>query len=79
MQNRQRFAHALAEQDAQVIFEGGWLMPMGQEDALREFLHVYRQLPQASFEYERRGTQEMAALASTNAVDDRRDLSLCRQ
>ncbi len=50
LNNRQRFAHALAEQDTPLIFEGGWLVPMGQEEAIREFLQVYRQLPQGEFE-----------------------------
>jgi hypothetical protein len=31
------------------MFEGGWMVPMGQEDALREFLQVYRRLPRQSF------------------------------
>ncbi|HEX4130831.1 MAG TPA: family 10 glycosylhydrolase, partial [Pirellulales bacterium] len=47
--NRQRFAHALAVHDCQAIFDGGWLLPLGQEDAVREMLGVYRQLPATAF------------------------------
>ena len=32
-QNRRRFVHSLATLDAQVMVDGGWLLPMGQEDA----------------------------------------------
>ena len=44
-QNRRRFVHSLATLDAQVIVDGGWLLPMGQEDSLRQLVAVYRQLP----------------------------------
>ena len=44
-QNRRRFIHSLATLDAQVIFDGGRLLPMGQEDSLRDLIAVYRQLP----------------------------------
>ncbi len=48
--NRQRFAHALAADDAQWIIDGGWMLPLGQEDELRELIAVYRQLPSGPFE-----------------------------
>ncbi len=48
--NRQRFAHSLATLDAQEMFDGGWLLPLGQEDALREMVGVYRQLPLGRFQ-----------------------------
>jgi hypothetical protein len=47
--NRRRFAHALAALDAAQMFDGGWLLPLGQEDALREVLSVYRKLPAQRF------------------------------
>lgn len=47
--NRRRFGQALAQLDAQVIFEGGWMVPLGQEESIRDFLRVYRQLPAAAF------------------------------
>jgi hypothetical protein len=49
-QNRERFARALAREDSQVIFEGGWMLPMGQNDPVREFLETYRTLPQVPFQ-----------------------------
>ena len=33
--NRKRLIHTLAALDATVCLDGGWLLPMGQEDALR--------------------------------------------
>ncbi len=48
--NRRRFARALSAADAQVIFEGGWMLQLGQEETLRQFFEVYRQLPAARFE-----------------------------
>ena len=44
-QNRRRLAHSLASLDAQAMFDGGWLLPMGQEDAIRDLVAIYRQLP----------------------------------
>lgn len=49
-ENRMRFAHALATLDVQEVFDGGWLLPMGQQDALREFVHAYSRLPAKTFE-----------------------------
>lgn len=48
--NRRRFAHALATLDAHVMFDGGWLLPLGQEESLRPLVSVYRQLPSKPFE-----------------------------
>jgi hypothetical protein len=48
--NRRRLAHAIATLDARAMFDGGWLLPLGQEGALREMLSVYRRLPNAPFE-----------------------------
>lgn len=48
--NRKRLIHTLAALDATVCLDGGWLLPMGQEDALREVLDVYCRLPDARFE-----------------------------
>lgn len=47
--NRRRFIHALATLDAHEMFDGGWLLPLGQEDSLREVLATYRQLPAQPF------------------------------
>ncbi len=48
--NRQRFAQALAGRDVQLLVDGGRLMPLGQQDALHDWLAVYRQLPAAPFQ-----------------------------
>lgn len=47
--NRARFASALARLDAKSLLDGGWMLPLGQEDALRSFVEVYRRLPAQSF------------------------------
>src|SRR5262249_19553262 len=47
--NRQRFIHALAAADPDTIFDGGWLLPMGQEDALADLVATYRRLPAGKF------------------------------
>ncbi len=49
-QNRERFIHAISVRDANAIFEGGWLLPMGQERDLRDLLHTYGQLPAEPFQ-----------------------------
>lgn len=48
-QNRRRFVHSLAAADSAEMFDGGWLLPMGQEAALGDLLSVYRQLPSEAF------------------------------
>ncbi len=48
--NRRRFAHSLAISDTQEVFDGGWLLPLGQEDALKDLVSVYRLLPGEHFE-----------------------------
>jgi hypothetical protein len=48
--NRRRFAHSLATLDSQEMFDGGWLLPLGQEDSLRDILRVYRSLPREHFQ-----------------------------
>lgn len=48
--DRQRFAHALARHDAVTLADGGWLLPLGQEDELRDLVATYRNLPRAKFE-----------------------------
>jgi len=47
--NRRRFIHSLATSDSAEMFDGGWLLPMGQEESLRGALAVYRELPQGPF------------------------------
>lgn len=47
---RQGLMHSLATLDSQVLFQGGWLPVLGQEDALLEAADVFRQLPAQPFE-----------------------------
>ncbi len=49
-ENQRRFAHALAQRDQSMLVDGGWLLPMGQDDGLQEMMAAYRQLPTAEFE-----------------------------
>ncbi|GIW92324.1 MAG: hypothetical protein KatS3mg110_0365 [Pirellulaceae bacterium] len=47
---RRRWIQALAAHDANLVLEGGWLLPLGQEDELRPVLEQYRALPADRFE-----------------------------
>jgi hypothetical protein len=47
--NRRRFVHSLAVGDTAQMFDGGWMLPLGQEESLRSLISVYRQLPKAPF------------------------------
>jgi hypothetical protein len=49
-ENRRRFVHALAALDAQLLADGGWLLPLGQEESLASLVRVYRRLPAVAFE-----------------------------
>jgi hypothetical protein len=48
-ENRRRFIRDLADLDSQAMFDGGWLLPMGQEDAVRGLMLAYRSLPTVRF------------------------------
>lgn len=47
---RSQFIHNIAALDAQLVAEGGWMLPLGQEDALRKQFTAFRQLPAQRFE-----------------------------
>ena len=47
--SRQRIVHSLATADANVLMDGGWMIPLGQEDELRNVLELYRRLPVGKF------------------------------
>jgi hypothetical protein len=49
-QNRRRFVHSLAALDAQVLVDGGCLLPMGEEESIRDLVAAYRRLPAVHFE-----------------------------
>ncbi|MDZ4818888.1 MAG: family 10 glycosylhydrolase [Planctomycetota bacterium] len=48
--NRQRFIHSLAAYDAESLFDGGWLLSLGQEESLKDFVATFRRLPAGQFE-----------------------------
>ena len=50
VQNRARFIHSLAQNDSLLLVEGGRMLPLGQEDAVRRQLEAYRWLPPARFQ-----------------------------
>ncbi|HEX4149575.1 MAG TPA: hypothetical protein VHY20_11335, partial [Pirellulales bacterium] len=59
-ENCRRFAHALATRDAQLMADGGWLLPLGGEDGVREFVQAYRELPPLPFQPVAGATQPVA-------------------
>jgi hypothetical protein len=50
VENRRRFVHALATGDAPAMFDGGWMLPLGQQESLRDLIDVYERLPAGRFE-----------------------------
>lgn len=48
-ENRRRFVHGLSAFDAQTMVYGGWLLPLGQEEATRRVVAAYRALPATPF------------------------------
>jgi hypothetical protein len=49
-EQRMRFTAALAAHDAPRIFDGGWMLPLGQETAMVQWVEAYRRLPATRFE-----------------------------
>ncbi len=47
--NRQRFVHHLALRDVQLFADGGWMLPLGQEDSLRDLFETISYLPAQEF------------------------------
>ncbi|MHB8865788.1 MAG: family 10 glycosylhydrolase [Pirellulaceae bacterium] len=47
--NRQRFVHHLALRDVRCMLDGGWMLPLGQEEALQPLFDTWRRLPAESF------------------------------
>jgi len=46
---RRLLAHQLATLDSTSMFQGGWLLPLGEEDDMRKFAGVVRSLPAERF------------------------------
>lgn len=49
-QNRRRFVEALAELDCDTIFDGGWQLCLGQEEAIAPLVAAFTQLPAVRFQ-----------------------------
>jgi hypothetical protein len=49
-ENRARFVRSLARLDSEVVFDGGWLLPLGQEESLASFVATFRRLPTGKYE-----------------------------
>lgn len=47
---RRRFVDSVARMDAQWIIDGGWMLPLGQEQELRSIVAAFRRLPAERFE-----------------------------
>ena len=47
--NRERFLEALRIHDSRLLVDGGWMMAMGQEQALEELVSIFTQLPDIAF------------------------------
>jgi hypothetical protein len=56
--SRQRLVHSLAAFDAQTTIDAGWLLPLGQDDAMRGVVAVYRRLPGEPFQSAQPGGKE---------------------
>ena len=74
--NRRRFVHSLATLDSQEMFDGGWLLPLGQEDSLRDILSVYRSLAPRAF---RNGCRRVSAGHDSHAGARRSNVRLSGQ
>ena len=64
-QNRRRFVHSLATMDSQLMVDGGWLLSMGQEEALRNLVAAYRRLPAVRFHSAGQSSGEAASQPAT--------------
>ncbi len=48
-QNRRRFVQSLAGLDAKLMLDGGWMLPLGGEETIRDLVAAYRRLPAIPF------------------------------
>ncbi|HEX4071509.1 MAG TPA: family 10 glycosylhydrolase, partial [Planctomycetaceae bacterium] len=46
---RRRFVRALAAGDAQMMFDGGWLMPLAEDEETADLRQIFRALPRIPF------------------------------
>jgi hypothetical protein len=48
-ENRRRFVRAFASGDAEMMFDGGWMVPLAQDDETRELRQIVRAIPRIPF------------------------------
>ena len=48
--NRQRFLNSLRINDSRMMIDGGWMISMGEEGDLKEYIDVFNALPDVEFE-----------------------------
>ena len=48
-ENRRRFARTLAVEDSMCFFDGGDVVPVGQEETLHDWIYVFKSLPNVQF------------------------------
>jgi hypothetical protein len=48
--NRERLVHAVATSDTRMLIDGGWMLPLGQENSLSSLMAVFRRLPDEPFQ-----------------------------
>ena len=68
--NRERFVHAVAQRDAQVMFDGGWMLPLGQEDSTRDLFRLLRRLPIGAFETVHVSSEPVTVRKRTTGEDE---------
>lgn len=48
--HRERFVHAISTNDTRLLIDGGWMVPLGQEEAMSSLRKVFRRLPDEPFQ-----------------------------
>jgi hypothetical protein len=64
---RERFAQSLATADVPLLIDGGWMLPLGQEEALHPWVQVFRRLPAEPFVTVKREGQPQELIVRTLA------------
>jgi hypothetical protein len=67
LENRKRFAHRLAQIDAELMMDGGWTAAQGSWDDVGGFVSVFRQLPAVGFATADVGIQPVVVRTATVA------------
>lgn len=62
--NRVRYVHSIAQQDPYLVFDGGWTIPFGQEEATRTIRAQLQKLPARPFQTIQAAQQPVVARLS---------------